>query len=447
MQKRRILNFSISVIVLTVLALLYGLSLYRNSPKYCETILLGSGIYLLFSAAVLRFIPHLVSFLAGDEQPHLIRSGDRTYRRCGTRELGKLVLLILILRVVELVLTYVVHYYRFGYTDTFFEVQRIWLDFYHPETAFPLYNYVSTVFWIFTFNFNHARFIGSYVFTALAGAALYALVLFDFDRKMARRAVRYLFFLPVSCLFLGTVPDGLFLLLAFVSLLFMRRRSFALANLFAMLATVAHAFGVLLFFPILAEYLSVIIGNVRSNKEMEKWYFAKQIVNAISFVLIPVGVVFVLLYSQLRFGDSLHLYRAFVQADAAGGGLPGALFRWLDTVWDNLHLVRAETVPSFLATSLVQILYFVAACLLLLLGSGRVDAAYVLLLAVSVPAVLMTNQMNNAAHLMTITASFCIILAASLRKRWLDYVFTFAVLLGWGAYFYAFICGYTGGVV
>ena len=173
-----------------MLAFLYGLSLVEAPPKYWGTVAASAVLLALYGAGLVRLVPAASSAILGEE-PHLRREGDRTFRRCGTRELFKLFLIVVLVRLLEFPLTYIVHYAMFGYTGTFFEVQRLWLDLYHPETAFPLYGYLSDVFWIFTVNFNHARFIGSYLFTSLAVVALYYLVQLDFDRKIARRAVRY----------------------------------------------------------------------------------------------------------------------------------------------------------------------------------------------------------------------------------------------------------------
>ena len=208
-----------------MLVILYGLSLYHRPPVYLESIAVSAVLVLLYGAGCIRLVPMLSAVLTGEET-HMIREGDRTFRRCGTRELFKLFLIVLAVRLLEFPLTYIVHYVLFGYTGTFFEIQRLWLDFYHPETAFPLYGYLSNAFWIVTVNFNHARFIGSYLFTALAVVALYYLVQLDFDRKIARRTVRYFLLLPFALTLMGTVPDGLFLLFSVLTLLFLRKKKF-----------------------------------------------------------------------------------------------------------------------------------------------------------------------------------------------------------------------------
>lgn len=448
MQKRSVVQLCISLTVLTVLAALYGLSLYLRMPKYWETIVLATLVYALFTAATLRMIHVSVSFLAGGSEPHMQRVGDRTFRRCGVRELCKLILLLMLLRLFEVLLTYVLHFRLFGYDGTFFEVQRIWLDFYHAEIAFPLYGYLSDVFWVVSFNFNHARFIGSYLFTAIAGAALYYLVQVDFDRKTARRAVRYFFFLPVSCLLMGTVPDGLFVILSIGCLLFLRKRMYIVANAFAMLATLTHALGILLFFPILLEYTVFIVGNVRSNREMEKWYSLKQLFNALSFLMVPIGIGLVALYSYLRFGDPLSLYHSAAQMyGIAPCTVSDTLLVWFDRVFDAVRVIRPDTVASLLSGPLPQLLYLIGGCLLVLLGCERIRTSHVLLMLLTVASVLCTGGMNHMARMLTMTAPFATVLAVRVKRGWLDALLTVLFIGSWLIYFYAFIAGYTGGVL
>ena len=423
-----------------MLAFLYGLSLYQAPPKYWETIVLSAVLLVLYGAGCLKLVPALSSMLLGEE-PHLKREGDRTFRRCGTRELFKLFLIVLLVRLLEFPLTYIVHYALYGYTGTFFEVQRLWLDFYHADTTFPLYGYLSNVFWIFTVNFNHARFIGSYLFTALAVVALYYLVQLDFDRRVARRTVRYFLLLPFSLVLMGTVPDGLFLLFAILTLLFLRKKMFPLANLFAMLGVMTHAVGVLLFFPVLVSYLSFLIGNVRSNREMEKGYIVKQVFNTLSILLIPIGVGLVMLYAKLRFGDALSLYRASFDADAVGFS---GLFRWLDAAFDQTQLVGGDSFAVFAGTYFAQGAYLLFALIMLLFASDTIPTAFSLLMAVTIPAVVLSGRVGDTARIVTVTAPFCITLAAKVKNRWLDAVFSALLLAGWIAYFFAFIAGNTG---
>ncbi len=426
-----------------MLAILYGLSLLQRPPVFWGSIVISAVLAILFGAGCLRLIPALSSMLLGEE-PHLKREGDRTFRRCGTRELFKLFLIVLLVRLLEFPLTYIIHYALFGYTGTFFEIQRLWLDFYNAETAFPLYGYLSNIFWIFTVNFNHARFIGSYFFTALAVVALYYLVQQDFDRRIARRAVRYFLLMPFALTLMGTVPDGLFLLFSVLTLLFLRKKIFPLANLFAFLAVLTHALGVLLFFPVLFSYLSFLIGNIRSNREMGKGYVLRQILNTLSILLIPLGVGLVMLYSKLRFGDAMLLYGA---ALGRTGVQLGALTEWTDTAFPLLRTVGGHATAILFGTYAAQLIYLFFAVWMLFCASRSIPTAYALLMAVTIPMIVLTGHVSDAARVVTMTAPFCITLAVRVKNRWIDTVITVLLAAGWIAYFFAFIAGYTGGVL
>ncbi len=444
MRKRNVFNLCIQITVLAVLASLYGLSLYAEPPVYWESVAIGALLLALFGAGCVVLVPSLTSMLIGEEESHLIREGERTFRRCGTRELFKLFLIVLAVRLLEFPLTYLVHYRLFGYSGTFFEVQRLWLDLYHVETAFPLYDWLSDVFWIVTANFNHARFIGSYVFTSLAVVALYYLVQLDFDRKTARRSVRYFLVMPFSLVLMGTVPHGLFLLLSILCLLFVRKKLFAAANLFAMLAVMTHALGVLLIVPTLFGYVSDLILGIRTNREMGKGYFVRQALSALSILLIPLGAALVMLYAQLRFGDAFVLYRYAL--GTPGVGISG-LFRFTDAGLKASLTVDANTVKILLGTWLPQLLYLLFALVMIVLACGKLSTTFVLLMIVSVAATVVTGRVSDTAGAVTMIAPFVITLAVRVKNRWADAAVTILLFLGWLAYFYAFIAGYTGGVV
>ena len=427
-----------------MLASLYGLSLYAEPPAYWESVAIGALLSVLFGAGCIRLVPSLTSVLIGEEEAHLMREGERTFRRCGTRELLKLFLIVLAVRLLEFPLTYLVHYRLFGYTGMFFEVQRLWLDLYHVETAFPLYDWLSNVFWIITGNFNHARFIGSYVFTSLAVVALYYLVQQDFDRKTARRSVRYFLLMPFSFALMGTVPDGLFLLLSILCLLFIRKKQIAAANLFAMLAVMTHALGLLLIVPILMSFLSDLIHGIRSGREIGKAGFLKKTLEALTILLIPVGAGLVMLYANARFGDAFSLYRHAL--GTSGVGISG-LFRFTDAGLQLSQTVDPNPLPVLLSAYLPQLLYLTFALVMIILACGKLSTPSVLLMIAAIVATVATGWVSSTARIVTMIAPFVITLAVRVKNRWADAAVTVLLFMGWLAYFYAFIAGYTGGVV
>lgn len=423
-----------------MLVILYGLSLLLRPPVFWGSAAVSALLVLLFGIGCVRLVPSLISLILGEE-PHLRREGDRTFRRCGTRELFKLFLLILAVRLLEFPLTYIVHYALFGYSGTFFEIQRFWLDFYHPESAYPLFGYLSDVFWIVTVNFNHARFIGSYFFTALAITALYYLVQVDFDRRTARRTVRYFLLMPFAASLMGTVPDGLFVLFSVLALLFIRKQRFVIANLFAFFAVLTHALGVLLFFPILAGYISYLIGNVRQNRETGKRYILRQALNTLSFLLIPLGVGLVMLYSKHSFGDAMALYQL---ALGDNGVMIGSITEWTDEAFSLMRTVGGHSIAILLGKYAAQILYLLFALVMLLFAGKTIPTSFALLMAVTLPLTVLTGHVSDTARIVTMTVPFVITLAAKVWHRWVDALITVLLGAGWIAYFFAFVAGYTG---
>ena len=439
MRRRNILELCIQISVLTVLVILYGLSLLLRPPVFWGSVAVSAVLIMLFGYGCVRLVPALISLLMGEE-PHLKREGDRTFRRCGARELFKLFLIVIAFRLLEFPLTYIIHYFLYGYSGTFFEVQRLWLDFYHPETAFPLYGYLSNIFWILTVNFNHARFIGSYFFTALAVTALYYLVQVDFDRRVARRTVRYFLLMPFAASLMGTVPDGLFVLFSVITLLFIRKHKFPLANLFAFFAVLTHALGALLFFPVLAGYISYLYGNARLNRETGKGYILRQILTTLSFLLIPLGVGLVMLYSKLRFGDGMALYG---HALGIAGTSLGSLSEWTDQAFSLLRTVGGHSTAILTGTYIAQLAYLLFAVIMLLFAYKTIPTSFALLMAVTIPMIILTGHVSDTARVVTMTVPFVITLAARVKYRWLDAVITILLAASWVAYFFAFIAGYT----
>lgn len=444
MQDNKTVRIWVTSALLTVLIALYGVWIITEAPSYWETFLFVTLMLLLLAVAIIRFVPYAITYVATGKEPHLERVGERTFRRCGTRELFRVVLWILILRLALLLLTYVMHYAQFGYTETFFRVQRIWLDFYHHETSFPAYPLLSNVFWFVSFNFNHARFLASYLFTGLAGAMLYYWVLLDFDRYVARHAVLCFFLLPAACLLLGTLPDTLFLMLSMMCLVFARKRRFLLSNLFAMLAVTTHLLGLLLFVPVIIEYTEMLRDDLRNHREESKGYLLHQILPAASFLLIPLGFVIVLLYSDIQFGTPTSLIRTAQEWYGYHPSLPfSSLAKLSDRFFEALRTANGDVLKYELGNTIPNLFYVLLGVLLLIAAPGRIRTSYIAYLAVTYLAVLCVGNLLETPRVLTMCAPFVLTLTLTVRKKWQFYavsVVSFGLML---FYLWAVVGGYT----
>lgn len=430
--------------LLAALLALYGVWAVTEAPSYWETFLFVTLIFVLFSVAVVRFVPYLLTYFATGREPHLERIGARTYRRCGLRELMRVVLWILVLRTVEMLLTYLIHLGLFGYTETFFRVQRIWLDFYHADLCFPGYPLLSNLFWFVTYNFNHARFLSSYFGTAVAGAMLYYWVLLDFDRAVARHAVLYFFVLPASCLLLGTLPDALFLLTSLLCLMFTRRRKFVLANFFAMLAVTTHILGVLLFVPCIMEFSAMLGEDLRQHRQERSGYLVRQILPAASFMLVPLGVALVMLYSYVRTGNGSALFRAAEETYGYRATLPlSSLASLCDRFLEALRLPDGDAYWTALGNTVPNLVYLVGGAVLLILAPGRIRTSYIAYMLVTYVAILCAGTVLEAPRLLAMCAPFVLTIALTVKQKWLHYLLYFGCFALLLLYLMAVVGGYT----
>ena len=444
MKSARTTRIVLTAVLLLILLAGYGVWLVTEPPQYWETLLFVSLVFLLFSVAIIRFVPYLMVYMITGSEPHLERIGERTYRRCGMRELTKITLLILILRLLHVLLTYLIHLGLFGYTETFFKVQRLWLNFYHVRFCFPAYPVLSNLFWFVSFNFNHARFISSYLCTALAGAALFYWVLVDFDRSVARHAVLFFFLMPAACLLLGTLPDGAFLLFSILSLMFMRKRRFILSNLFAMFAVMTHILGALLFVPSIIEFSEMLIGDAKSHREEKHGYLLRQIASALSFLLIPLGFAAVLMYSRYLFGDTTTIFRSVMDYYGYHRASPLTSIAGLaDRFLEAFHTTAGDAFWAEMGDTVPNLLYVLLGALLLALAPGRIRTSYIAYMLVTYVAVLSTGVILEVPRLLSMCPPFVLTLTLSVKKRWLQRSLYLICFAGFLLYLTAVVGGFT----
>lgn len=442
MQKRKTARILLSVIPVTVLITIFALQMLKTPPQYIETLFCIAVVFLLLIFAWIRLVPHLISYMLGEENILRERIGARTYRRCGARELFRIFLIALALRLMQFVFTYIVHFTAFGFTDTFFVIQRLWLEFYDAAVSFPLYHWLSHIFWVVSYNFNHARFLTSYLFTGLAAGALYFWTYQDYDRPVARRALKFFFLFPASCLLMGTLPDGLFLTLSAFCLFFVARKQFVFANLFAMFASMTHPIGVLLLVPGLLSYAQTLLKEYRLHQSLTKKYVREQVWNALSFLLIPMALGFVMLYSKVQFGDAIQLFENAL-SQREGVGFFGSLTTMIDS---NFAVMRsatmAELVRGWIETGSVLLTTVAFSCLLIF-SIGKIRTSYALYMLLFLAVVMSTGFATESARILLLCAPLYLSASLLADRKWKDALFTIFGLIFAISFFVAFILGFT----
>ena len=175
---------------------------------------------------------------------------------------------------------------------------------------YPLY---PVVVWIFNFVFVNARISGLLVsWLSFSGACvyLYKLVLLDWDKKTAKRAVKYLIIFPITVFLGAPFTESMFLMFCFASLYYMRLRRFTASCILGLLAALTRNVGVLLVVPIFIEMLfahELIPKYLKidtKNKLKKLWKDFKYI------LVIPLGAIIYLLLNHFATGDAFYFLKA-----------------------------------------------------------------------------------------------------------------------------------------
>jgi hypothetical protein len=207
---------------------------------------------------------------------------------------------------------------------------------------------------------------------------LWRLVRQDFDDGLASRAVIYLAVGPLSFFLQAVYTESLFLLLSLACFVFAREGRWRLAGLMGLLATLTRSTGVLLLIPMAYYYY-----------ERRGWRLKKTDSHVANLLMVVEGLLVWMTYLALAFGKPLAFSSAQSQWERNFGapnytvtkavvstvvGLRNVVsaeyYRWL---WEA---PRPGSEYSNLATNLLNLLFFLAAALLLWYGARRLPAAY-----------------------------------------------------------------------
>ena len=207
---------------------------------------------------------------------------------------------------------------------------------------------------------------------------LYRLVRRDFDESIAARAVIYLAIGPLSFFLQAVYTESLFLLLSLACFVFAREGRWRLAGVMGLLATLTRSTGVLLLIPMAYYYY-----------KRRGWDFRKTDSHVANLLMVVEGLLVWMTYLALAFGKPLAFSSAQAQWERGLGAPNYTVTRAVvATVWGLRKVVSAEyyrwlweaprpgSEYSNLATNVLNLLFLVAAALLLWYGARRLPGAY-----------------------------------------------------------------------
>ncbi|MFQ5813754.1 MAG: hypothetical protein ACE5I2_11305, partial [Anaerolineae bacterium] len=172
---------------------------------------------------------------------------------------------------------------------------------------------------------------------------LYKLTELEFNPRVAISTVIYLSVFPTAFLFLSAYTESLFLLCAVSSFYYARGGKWLVASIMGLLAALTKPFGLLLFFPLLYEYM------------VEREFKISAIRCDVLFLfLIPMGALAFLLYRHLCVGDALLITETY----RTGWGVH-ASWSW-NNIFDSLMAIfdTERFPPLSLEDTLVRRIFY-----------------------------------------------------------------------------------------
>lgn len=212
-----------------------------------------------------------------------------------------------------------IHYLTIAQKSYSFQFTQVFFPF------FPLLLYfIQKIFYfapplLVAVSFSNLLFL-------LAMLVFYKLLEFDYSLNQIKWIIIFILIFPTSFYFGSLYTESLFILLAFLSFYYVRKKRWILASLFAALSSATRFVGIFLLPALLYEWYKSQSHPERSREI----YFLKSPVIYIA----PLGLIFYMVYLQLVFGDALYFWHAqgVFGAERSGSAvilLPQVFWRYL----------------------------------------------------------------------------------------------------------------------
>lgn len=289
-------------------------------------------------------------------------------------------------------------------------IAKTFYSAYYTQTFFPFYPLLVRIFakTIFFNNFLVSSLFISNISFILSLYFFRKLLILDRYKNYLSWIFIFLLLFPTSFYFGSIYSEGLFLLLIFASFYFARTKKWFLSALFGILASATRLFGVFLLFALLTEYF---IQNKGKKKEIKPIFFIS---------LIPLGLLFYMIYLGIKFQDPLlfwHAQPAF-GAERLGSGvilLPQVIFRYLKI----LVTVNFKTIPFW--NSLFELVSFLFAVSLLVIAHlKRIRLSYLVFSWLSLITPSLTGTFSSMPRYILVIFPIYMVLG-SLKSSWLKF--------------------------
>ena len=463
MKRNDIVKGVFIIVPMAVLFILYGLWLVLDTPVYVESMILGGVILLLYLLLYIQLVPAVYDYILGENQDSLSITVKRT-SRIGTRELLRLIIMLVIGRGIIMLGAFLWSLYLKGYTETVFSIQHIWAD--HPYAGNiisiankgytvdagnspgeyynllfpPLYSLVVRLISPFYLSSIRAGFFVSNVNAILSGIVLYLLVLHDSDRRSAVRVLWYYSVLPPNILLTCTIPASTFLLLSILCVYCARKKHFVISSLLGAMAALTDRVGIALVIPLLLEFLNDMTIQYRSLTEVTwRFYLKKGLIGA-SLILVPLGFIIYLVINHMVAGDFFSYVKYYEQLYNSSFAL---FYRVCGSLTDKLlNAFRQYEFSVVYGLCLPSLLFAGCSLVLMLILKKEIRVSYLAYFMICFPVILSQTGIMDAPRQLFCCFPIIIALTRFTKNRYVDWCLSMLCIIGSIAYLGMYVAGW-----
>jgi len=285
---------------------------------------------------------------------------------------------------------------------------------------FPLFPFLIQAFSFFTMgNSILAGWIISTIFLLLALLYLFKLVKEFHPEINPYLPIIFLLIFPTAFFLNAVYTESLFLFLSLATFYYGLRKKFLSAGIFGFFASLTRVTGVLLFIPLLWEYLK------SHNFDLIRSLNSK----LLPIFLIPVGTLSFFLYHYLKFDDFLLFFRV--------ESWWGRMFRLNK---DHFLLFSNPAIVNFC----LDVFFIIFALIVLYFVFKKLRTSYSLYMLATLAVVLSTGTFMSVGRYILVLFPIYILLA-SIKNRYLQQTWIFISILLLAMYTILFVNNYWAG--
>lgn len=294
----------------------------------------------------------------------------------------------------------------------------------HAMAFFPLW---PATIWLFDkilylVDTNIVALVVANLITLLDCWVFYKLVLIDYDKDTAYRAVKYFLFFPMSLFLASAYSEPLFLLGVLSAFYFIRKKQYALSGLGGIIASGTRLVGGILLLPLTIEIVKQLQTGIITRKN---WW------KTLAILIAPLGLLGYMYFLKTHYGDPLGFLHAYQNSDwQRSYGYNAFQLFWKDiqTLFSFQGFKSDKSYISAMMTTGSVLLMTVT----LIFNCRKIRLSYLVYAILIMLVPLFSDSLVSLNRYVLPVFPFFMVLGVLGKRKWVDdlITITFLVLLG-----------------